>query len=280
MPGFPNVVVELERRTPPETFRLGSADLTYAAAAALGRGDVWIDDRVPPTAEVCTSVGHRARIAAWKGELFAPGLASAFGRLAEAVAAAGVTDLPFRMSVLQAARRVARHADWLAEAVAQARAAPWPAKGAVCVPLTGEIVPVSEAGGVDTPFAFGVKSARFAGVDYRAYADFLDDCDGRMDAAEYLSHSLRLPEIWFRDIASLDAAGMDWLAQRDLAGLSAAVSAWNGLQKVGLPYRDSSVVHLKRGQDARDAVLWCRGHAALSATLADAVSDLSVSARR
>lgn len=277
---FPSVIVELEERSPLGTIRHGAADLTYAAATALERGEAWTVDRVPVTGEVCRSITHPARMAAWRGGLYAPGLAEAFSKFAEAVSRSGIGDFPFRLSVLNAAIRVARHAEWLAGTVERARLAPWPETGSVCCPLTGEIFSAIASGDMGTPFAFGVREATFAGVDPRHLAAFLDDAGGEMDAAEYLSHSLRVPERWFRDIDLLVEAGMDWAVARDFETFAASIESWNARQDVGLPFCDVSLVHVQPGEGGKAPLAWCQDHAARSTGLVQAVSDLSFPFRR
>jgi len=274
------LIVELEERLPSGTARLGTADLTLAATAAIRRGEEWKDDRVPATPEVSAALGHRGRVAAWRGDLYSKGLNAAFSAFASSMTADGLDRLEFHISILQAARRVAAHAEWLAAAVAKAKPLEWPSEGRICCPLTGEIMPCHAVSDLDSPFAFGVVEGVFAGVDAGSFADFLRDCDGTMNAAEYLSHSMSFPELWFTEPGFLDEAGVEWLATGDFGALAAAVGRWNDMQRGGVPFCDVTKIHLLRGETRKGVLAWCRDHILRSRGLVDGVGEQSFSTSR
>lgn len=275
MSNFNSLIVELEERSPSGTARLGVADLTLAATAAIRRGEEWREDRVPATPEVSAALGHRGRVAAWQGTLYSKGLKDAFSAFASRAAEYGADRLEFHLSILQAARRVAAHAKWLAATAAKASPEAWPAEGQVCCPLTGEIVPCHDEANLDSPFAFGVVEGVFGGVDARSFADFMRDCDGTMGAVEYLSHSLSFPELWFTEPGLLDEAAVEWLATGDFEVLCATVSQWNGMQHGGVPFCDVTRIHLQRGETRKSILAWCREHISRSQGLVDGVDDQS-----
>lgn len=268
---MPRIIARLEERLPGGlALPRGSADLTYAAAIDIDEGRRWETDLVPATVEVCRSIPHDARVAAWEGRLFAPGLAEQFARFEKAALAMGKGEYSFRLSVYLAARQVAKHAEWLARTVAAAKGIPWPRDGFAAHPLTGETFHVSLRNEVETPFAFATARLPFLGIDPQAFADFVGDGGG--GASEYLACSVSHPEAWFTGLHDLDEAAMDFLADGDFAALASSVSRWNAAQNVSALAPVFSAIHvdLASGGHAQ-AVAWAFGYMERARALAEAV---------
>lgn len=264
MSRIPRFIAPLEERSPRGAVSHGTADLTYAAALALDAGVRWTTEAVPPTVEVCRAIPHEARMAAWRKELYSPGLPAAFEAFAaNALGEHGTAGFSFRLSVYNAALHLVKHADWLMAAVSEAAVAPWPPSAHVSHPLTGEITPAGQAEALaGIPFAFGAVSAAFSGIDPAAFCDFLQAGDGSLGAADYLSHALRSPEAWFRDLHSLDRAARDWAAHRDLDSFVSAVREWNSKQDVCALAGDPSTLYVAPWSSGADeAAAWCADHA-------------------
>lgn len=270
MPVIPKVILRLEERLPGATVDLGVADLSLAVSEAIEDGQRWTTDQVPATVEVCRAVPHAARMAAWGGNLFAPGLPEAFAKF-EAYALrrqGGHAAFAFRLSVYQAAKRVVAHAAWLKAAVKEASIQTWPSKGKVCHPLTGETMPCSDTealGGV--PFAFGCRRLKFMGIDAASLADFISDGNDPNSVTAYLCTFLRSPEAWLLEVDFLREAANAWLSSRDLDALSASVSVWNGMQDVSPVVGDPTQLLLIPGSSIVGALEWCDAHLDMSSEL-------------
>ena len=277
MPAIPRIILRIEERRNGATADLGIADLTLAACEAIDDGDRWNTEAVPATVEVCKAIPHAARMAAWDGCLFAPGLPEAFEDLQLFVMAraGGPAAFAFKLSVYQAAKRVVVHAEWLLSSVKAATAASWPSRGKYSHPLSGEIMSCSDMeslGGI--PFAFGCRRLEFSGIDAASLADFLGDMSDPGAVNAYLETFLKAPGAWLKDVDMLEEAAYAWLAGQNLADLSGAIEAWNRRQDVAPVVGDPSILLLVPGADADNALGWCKRHLVKAEELVRAVAHV------
>lgn len=274
MPLSRRLVMNLESRCDGEVTSLGVWDLTVPALFSIEDGTIalWLEGRIPASAQLSLSVPHLVRRAAWDNSLFYREPPQHVHRFIDYTKSfASIDDLIQRTETLISAQRIRVYAENLLEQVRGSRPVA-PDRSNVFHPLTGEIIPSSDY--LDAvPFKFATMKRHWKGVDAKELYDFTL-AFGKPDANAFLAAMFSGSKDRFNDVGKLDDAILTLARTRDVELFKDIVLKWNHDQRLILNFGDHSRLVTEDGIDGyRAALEWCDDFVRLALQLEDSVKD-------